>query len=188
MAGRTLDATALRTAGSIKLANVAQRALRLHTTSQLATKLRGKLDELWRGPPCLTAQNPRPWWGSIFSSELSIPATGAEWNKLIQEVAEMLMFSPADLGEVQLGRPQLISEILNPTPMIGKLWRAARAVADRAARHTRSAPQWPVADTSGAFNLADALSGDPVNHSEIGREAAASGHSASDSTNVGPPE
>ena len=91
----------------------------------------------------------------------------------------MLIVSPTDSGYDQLGHLRLISEDTRPMPLIGKLWRAARAIADGAANHTRSNPQRRVANAWDTLKLAGALTGDSANDSRIGREAATS------ATNVG---
>ena len=79
---------------------------------------------------------------------------------------------PTNLGEVQLDQPRLISDDPAPMPLIGKLWRARRAMTRGAACHARSAPPWHVADEWDAPKLADAPPGESTDDSKIGLVAA----------------
>ena len=47
LAGPSRDKPAMRRAGSNKLAHIVRRALRLHTTAELATKMGVELHEIW---------------------------------------------------------------------------------------------------------------------------------------------
>ena len=83
-AGRALYKPALRAAESNKIANIVQSSLRLQAAGDLVTKIRAKLREVWRAPPCLTARDPHPWWDLIASSGLSISTTELEWKRAMQ--------------------------------------------------------------------------------------------------------
>ena len=84
LSGVSWGKPAIPAAGPNKLANIVKGSPRLHTTAEAATDLRNNRHEARRAPPCLTAQDPHPWWDPLAFSGMSRSATELEWNTPIK--------------------------------------------------------------------------------------------------------
>ena len=61
---------AIKAVGAARISGLAQRAMRLNCTRELARKWRAWLHKLWFAPPELTIEQPHKWWNVMATAGL----------------------------------------------------------------------------------------------------------------------
>ena len=97
----------------------------------------------------LDGPRPDPWLYLIARSGLRGSGAELEWNKAIKGLEDMPIFPPPDLSGSPLGQLRLTSGGSALLPLIRITRRAQKAITERAAYRTLSAPPGHIADTWG---------------------------------------
>ena len=116
----------IKAAGAAKISGLAQRAMRLSCAKDLARKWRTWLHKLWFAPPELSVEHPHKWWNVIATTGLGGRASEEQWNKLFEELNEILIFSPDDLSELGKDQLHIVSDDPDSNRLLGQLWRAVK--------------------------------------------------------------
>ena len=78
---------AIRAVGAAKISGLAQRAMRLNCTKELARKWRAWLHKLWFAPPELAVEHPHKWWNLIATAGLGERASEEQRKKLFEKAS-----------------------------------------------------------------------------------------------------
>ena len=73
----------IRAVGAARISGLAQRAMRLNCTKDLARKWRAWLHKLWFAPPELSVEHPHKWRNVIATTGLGGRASEEQWTQLL---------------------------------------------------------------------------------------------------------
>ena len=182
----------IQAVGAAHISGLAQRAMRLNCTKDLARKWRSWLHKLWFAPPELAVEQPHKWWNVIATTGLSGRASEEQWTKLFEELNEILIFSPDDLMELRKDQLHIVSDDPDSNRLLGQLWRAVKVAGGAKELAERPCPSSFVLQGWDAHQLARAISADSAKESELGRafldRAQELGFSAEECDTTGPRE
>ena len=151
---------AIKAVGAARISGLAQRAMRLNCTKELARKWRAWLHKLWFAPPELTVERPHKWWDVTATTGLGGGASEEQWRKLFEELNEIPIFAPEDLAELGKAQLHIVSEDPDSKRLLGQLWRAVRVSGGDKELAERPRPSSYVLQGWGARQLARAISAD----------------------------
>ena len=164
--------------------------MRLNYTKEFAKKWRAWLHKLWFAPPDLMAEQPRKWWNLIATAGMRGRASGEQWNKLFEELNDILTFAPNDPAGRGTGQLHIVSDDPVSDRLLGRQCRAARVSNWAKGLAERPFPSAYVQRGWGARQLANAIATDSAKGSELGRafslRAADLGLSAEECDAMGP--
>ena len=100
----------IKATGPARISGLAQRATRPNCAEELARKWRAWLHRLWFAPPELSVEHPHKWWNVIATTGVGGRASEEQWNKLFEELNEILIFAPEGLAELGKGQLHMVSD------------------------------------------------------------------------------
>ena len=84
MMGSQWTKEAIRAVGAAKISGLAQRAMRLNCTKDLARKWRARPHKLWFAPPEIAVEEPHKWWTLIATTGLGGQSFGRAVGKALR--------------------------------------------------------------------------------------------------------
>ena len=150
-----------------KISALVQRAVRNEATKELAKKLRTTLRKIWFSTPPIVAEDPHEWWALLSSTGISSLANDQIWLALFADLESMLIFSPSDLGAMQLDQLHLSTTDVAKGRLLNQLWRTVKAGQSKTPGMSRFLPSLFVSTGANAFELADCLAADSTVTSKL---------------------
>ena len=111
----------IKAVGPARISGLAQRATRLNCTKELARKRRTWQHKLWVAPPELSVEHPHKWRNVRAATGLGGRASEEQWNKLLEELNEILIFSLGDLLELEKDQLHIVSDDPDSNRLLGQL-------------------------------------------------------------------
>ena len=119
--------------------------------------------------PELIVEQPRKWWNLIATAGMRGRASGEQWNKLFEELNDILTFAPNDPAGRGTGQLHIVSDDPVSDRLLGRQCRAARVSNWAKGLAERPFPSAYVLQRWGAHQLASAIAADPAKESDRGR-------------------